>query len=40
MNYFPTIDETKKAIEIAEKVKSFVLRKLKEEGFKNGTDTY
>ena len=38
--YFPAIDETKEAIEIAEKVKSFVLRKLKEKGFKNGANTY
>ncbi len=31
--YFPTIEETKEAIEIAEKVKEFVLKKLKERGF-------
>jgi len=30
--YFPTIEETKDSIEIAEKVKSFVLEKLKEKG--------
>ncbi|MCD6408522.1 HEPN domain-containing protein [bacterium] len=32
--YFPSIEETKLAIEIAEKVKKFVLEKLKEKGFK------
>lgn len=31
--YFPSIEETKLAIEIAEKVKFFVLRKLKEGGY-------
>jgi len=33
--YFPTIDETRNAIEIAEKTKSIVLSKLKERGFNN-----
>lgn len=32
--YFPSIEETKEAIDIAEKVKEFVLIKLKEKGFK------
>lgn len=32
--YFPSIEETKEAIDIAEKVKEFVLKKLKEKGFK------
>jgi len=31
--YMPTIDEAKEAIEIAEKTKEFVLKKLKEKGF-------
>ena len=30
---FPTLEEAKSAIEIAEKVKNFVLKKLKEKGF-------
>ena len=33
--YFPTIDETRDAIEIAEKTKSFVLSKLRMRGFSN-----
>ncbi len=33
MFYFPSVEEARKAIEIAEKVKSFVLKKLKEKGF-------
>jgi len=33
-NLFPSLEETKEAIEIAEKVKVFVLRKLKEKDFK------
>ncbi len=32
--YYPSLSETKEAIEIAEKVKEFVLKKLKEKGFK------
>lgn len=32
---FPSIEETKEAIEIAEKVKEFVRKKLIEEGYKN-----
>ena len=32
--YFPSTEETKEAIEIAEKVKEFVLKKLTEIGFK------
>jgi len=32
--YLPPIDEAKQAIELAEKVKSFVLKKLEEKGFK------
>ena len=32
--YFPTLEETKEAVVIAEKVKVFVLQKLKEAGFK------
>ncbi|PKP57228.1 MAG: DNA-binding protein [Candidatus Altiarchaeales archaeon HGW-Altiarchaeales-1] len=31
--YFPSIEETKEAIEITEKVKDFVSKKLKEKGF-------
>lgn len=33
-NLFPSLEETEEAIEIAEKVKVFVLRKLKEKDFK------
>jgi len=32
--YFPSLAEAKQAIEIAEKVKSFVIEKLKKHGFK------
>jgi HEPN domain-containing protein len=32
--YFPSIEETESALEIAEKVKSFVSNKLREEGLK------
>jgi HEPN domain-containing protein len=32
--YLPTIEETKQAIELAEKVRSFVRQKLEEKGFK------
>jgi len=33
--YYPPIEETKKAVEKAEKVKNYVLEKLKEKGFEN-----
>ena len=33
--YYPSVEETKETIEIAEKIKSFVLNKLKEKGFKS-----
>jgi len=38
--YFPTIDETRNAIEIAEKTKSIVLSKLKERGFNNQNSSW
>jgi HEPN domain-containing protein len=31
--YFPSVDEAREAVEIAKKVKEFVLKKLKERGF-------
>lgn len=31
---FPSLEETKQALEFAERVKMFVLKKLKEKGFK------
>jgi len=33
--YFPSIDETTVAIEIAEKTKAFIWKKLKEKGFED-----
>ena len=33
--YYPSVEETKETIEIAEKIKSFVLNKLKEKRFKS-----
>lgn len=35
--YFPTVEEAKEAIEIAEKVRDFVRKKLEESGFKGLT---
>ncbi len=32
--YFPSLEETKKAVDVAEKVKSFILNKLRQKGLK------